>query len=389
VAIFAKACFGHPSPSKRQKLNATADAFGAPIRPRHHVPTQQGVGTLAPNDLTPCRMAFYFVSTFAIAQTPTKQPALRLSRTKNLHFAKAPFPGFSAEALIRESDTAARIRSDEFALILLDSGNHSAKVVAKKILNSLLSPFMINNQQFSIGSSIGIAIYPQDGSDSDTLLQQADRAMYFAKNNNKAYAFCTPELDEEGKRRLEIEQGLRKALIENNKTGPVELTLVYQSKYYLHDNSIQGYEVLIRWQHPELGIISPSEFIPLAEQTGLIVDLSRWVITQASLQALQWEKDGIKFKNLAIKISAIELINFELAQNIISQIDATGAQREWIEIEMTESAVMKMPDVSIKFIEDLVNAGVLVIIDSFGTGHSSISYLKTLPASYLKTEVSQ
>ncbi|TXK98802.1 GGDEF domain-containing protein, partial [Methylococcaceae bacterium CS4] len=113
--------------------------------------------------------------------------------------------------LIRESDTAARIRSDEFALILLDSGNHSAKVVAKKILNSLLSPFMINNQQFSIGSSIGIAIYPQDGSDSDTLLQQADRAMYFAKNNNKAYAFCTPELDEEGKRRLEIEQGLRKS----------------------------------------------------------------------------------------------------------------------------------------------------------------------------------
>lgn len=145
---------------------------------------------------------------------------------------------------------------------------------------------------------------------------------------------------------------------------------------------------MIRWQHPELGIISPSEFIPLAEQTGLIVDLSRWVITQASLQALQWEKDGIKFKNLAIKISAIELINFELAQNIISQIDATGAQREWIEIEMTESAVMKMPDVSIKFIEDLVNAGVLVIIDSFGTGHSSISYLKTLPASYLKIDQS-
>ena len=97
VAIFAKACFGHPSPSKRQKLNATANAFGAPIRPRHLVPTQQGVGTLAPNDLTPCRMAFYFVSTFAIAQTPTKQPALRLSRTKNLHFAKATFPGFSAQ----------------------------------------------------------------------------------------------------------------------------------------------------------------------------------------------------------------------------------------------------------------------------------------------------
>ena len=97
VAIFAKACFGHPSPSKRQKLNATANAFGAPIRPRHLVPTQQGVGTLAPNDLTPCRMAFYFVSTFAIAQTPTKQPALRLSRTKNLHFAKATFPGFSAD----------------------------------------------------------------------------------------------------------------------------------------------------------------------------------------------------------------------------------------------------------------------------------------------------
>ena len=108
VAIFAKACFGHPSPSKRQKLNATAaNAFGAPIRPRHLVPTQQGVGTLAPNGLTPCRMAFYFVSTFAIAQTPTKQPALRLSRTKNLHFAKATFPGFSAaEVSIFSSNVA-------------------------------------------------------------------------------------------------------------------------------------------------------------------------------------------------------------------------------------------------------------------------------------------
>ena len=292
------------------------------------------------------------------------------------------------EALLRDSDTAARIGSDEFALILLDSGTHSAKVVAKKILNSLLSPFVVNDQQFSIGSSIGIAIYPQDGSDSETLLQQADKAMYYAKNNNKAYAFCTPELDEEGKRRLELEQALRKVLTENEAVDLHELTLVYQSKHYVNDNSIQGYDVLIRWQHPELGVISPSEFIPLAEQTGLIVDLSRWVITQAALQARQWAKDGVKFEKLAIKISAIELINFELAKNVISQIDATGALREWFEIEMTESAVMKMPDVSSKFIADLVNAGVLVVIDGFGMGQSSVSYLKTLPASYFKIDPS-
>ncbi len=124
VAIFAKACFGHPSPSKRQKLNATANAFGAPIRPRHLVPTQQGVGTLAPNDLTPCRMAFYFVSTFAIAQTPTKQPALRLSRTKNLHFAKAPFPGFSARATCLQSavDYSAKKTGAGLLIILVGFG---------------------------------------------------------------------------------------------------------------------------------------------------------------------------------------------------------------------------------------------------------------------------
>ncbi|RLA26095.1 MAG: diguanylate cyclase [Gammaproteobacteria bacterium] len=287
--------------------------------------------------------------------------------------------------ILRDSDTAARIEGDKFALILLDSGRNAAKVVTKKILNSLLNPFAINEQQFSLGCSIGIAIYPQDGDAGSTLFAQAENAMYFAKNNNKAYAFCTQELDAKSQRRLEIEQALRKTLADNAASGSAELALVYQSKHDVRDNSIQDYEALIRWQHPELGMISPDEFIPLAEQTGLIVDLSRWVITQACLQAIQWTEEGVEFKKIAINISAIELINFDLARNIIKQIDATGALREWIEIEITESAVMKMPDVSCKFIEQLVDAGVLITIDHY-KGQSSLSFLKQLPASYLKID---
>ncbi len=292
------------------------------------------------------------------------------------------------ETLLRDSDTAARLGGNAFALILLGSGTRAAKIVVKKVLNSLLSPYAIDDQVISIGCSLGIAIYPKDGNNSVTLLQQAERAMIFAKSNNKAYAFCTPKLDEASQRRLKLEQGLREVLSENSGASPPDLSLVYQSKHYLKDNSIQGYEALIRWQHPELGEVSPGELIPLAEQTGLIVALSHWVITQACLQAVQWDKEGFKFEKIAVNISPIELVNSGLATDIIRKIDATGAQRKWVEIEITESAVMKMPGVSNKVIEELVDAGVLINIDGFGIGHSSIPFLKKLAATYLKIDPS-
>ncbi len=291
-------------------------------------------------------------------------------------------------AQLRDSDVAARIGGDEFILLLPDTNADAAEVVVKKVLHSFITPYVLNGQQFILGTSIGIAIYPQDGTDSETLLQQADSAMYFAKKNNKGYAFCTSDLLQISSRRLILEQALRKALTQNNYDDSFELNIVYQSKYCVKNKHIQGYEALMRWQHSELGSISPVEFIPLAEETGLIVELSRWVITRVGLQAVCWAKAGFNFGKIAINISAVELINFELGKNIVEQIDNTGALREWIEIEITESAMMKTPDVAIKIMQELVDAGVLIAIDDFGTGYSSLSYLKSFPASYIKIDQS-
>ncbi len=289
---------------------------------------------------------------------------------------------------LRDSDIAARMGGDEFTLILPNTDTDAAEVVAKKLLQRLLTPYVLNEQQFILGSSIGIAIYPQDGKNGETLLQQADNAMYFAKKAKKGYAFCSSELHQTSNRRIILEQALRKALMQNCFEDNFELAVVFQSIHSIHNNQLMGFEALMRWQHPELGMISPLEFIPLAEETGLIVDLSRWMLTRVCLQTLKWTKAGFNFGKIAINISAVELINFELAKNILSQIDTTGAQRNWIEIEISEGALIKTPDVAIKVVQELVDAGVLVAIDDFGSSYSSLSYLKNLPASFIKIDQS-
>lgn len=289
---------------------------------------------------------------------------------------------------LRNSDIAARIGGDEFTIILPATNTEAAEIVAKKILHSLLTPYVLNDQQFVLGTSIGIAIYPQDGIDAETLLQQADSAMYIAKKMKKGYAFCTSDLHQKSNRRIQLEQALRKALELNCYDDDFELKIVFQSKHCTNNFDIQGYEALMRWDHPDFGMVSPIEFIPLAEETGLIVELSRWVITKVCNQAVLWDKENFHFGKIAVNISAVELINFELANNIIEQIDLTGAKRKWIEVEITETALMKTPDVAVKVMEELVSAGVLIAIDDFGTGYSSLAYLKNLPASYIKIDQS-
>ena len=289
---------------------------------------------------------------------------------------------------LRDSDFAARMGGDEFTLILPDTNADSAEIVAKKVLQSLLAPYLLNSQQFILGCSIGIAIYPKDGTDSDSLLQQADNAMYFAKKEKTGYAFCSSDLHKISNRRLKLEQDLRKALEQHCFDETFELQIVYQSKHCVQSNLRQSYEALMRWQHPEFGIISPVEFIPLAEETGLIVELSRWVLTRVCLQTVQWTEQKFNFGKIAINISAVELINLELANNIIELVNSTGALCESIEIEITESALMKSPDVAINVMKQLGDAGILIAIDDFGTGYSSLSYLKKIPASYIKIDQS-
>ncbi len=292
------------------------------------------------------------------------------------------------QAQLRDSDIAARMGGDEFTLALPDADANAAEVVAKKLLQNLLSPYVLNDQQFILGSSIGIAIYPQDGKDAETLLQHADTAMYFAKKTKKGYAFCSSDLHQTNNRRFLLEQALRAALAQQCYDESFELKVYYQVKHDIQNNCLLGYEALMRWQHPEFGMISPAEFIPLAEESGLITELSHWILTRICLQTVCWAQKGFDFGKVALNISAVELINFELAKRIIAQIDATGAQREWIEIEITESALMKTPDVAIKIMKELMEAGVLIAIDDFGTGYSSLSYLKNLPATFIKIDQS-
>ena len=287
---------------------------------------------------------------------------------------------------LRDSDLAARVGGDEFTLILPDTDADAAEVVAKKVLQHLLQPYMLNEQQFILGSSIGIAIYPGDGTNVKTLLQQADNAMYCAKKGKQGYTFCSSEQIHANNRRLILEQSLRKALAQNCYTQDFELQMFYQAKLCLKTNKTIGYEALMRWHHSKLGIISPLEFIPLAEETGLIIELSHWVMTAVCLQTVHWSQLGFDFGKIAVNISAVELINLDLANKIISQIDSTGAQREWIEVEITESALMKTPEIAIKVMRQLVEAGVLIAIDDFGTGYSSLSYMKNLPASFIKID---
>jgi len=287
---------------------------------------------------------------------------------------------------LRDSDLAARVGGDEFTLILPNTDAAAAEIVAKKVLQRLLEPYTLNEQQFILGSSIGIAIYPADGKNVKTLLQQADNAMYCAKKAKQGYAFCSPEQIHANNRRLILEQSLRKALAQDCYAQDFELKMAYQAKRCLKTNKTVGYEALMRWYHSELGNISPIEFIPLAEETGLIVDLSDWVITAVCLQSVHWSQVGFDFGKIAVNISAVELINLDLANKIISQIDNTGAQRKWIEIEITENALMKTPEIAIKIMRQLVEAGVLIAIDDFGTGYSSLSYMKNLPASFIKID---
>lgn len=292
------------------------------------------------------------------------------------------------QAQLRDSDVAARMGGDEFTLILPDTNADAAEIVTRKILKHLLTPYELNGQQFILGSSIGIAIYPQDGADVDSLLLQADNAMYQAKKEKIGYAFSSSDQHLANSRHLLLEQSLRKALTQNCYDESFELKIVFQSKYDVKSHQLRGYEALMRWQHVELGTISPNEFIPLAEETGLIVELSRWVINRVCRQTVIWSESGFDFGKIAVNISAVELINFELARNIIELIDSAGAQRDWIEIEITETALMKTPDVAIKVMQQLVKAGVLIAIDDFGTGYSSLSYLKDLPATYIKVDQS-
>lgn len=283
---------------------------------------------------------------------------------------------------IRDTDTLSRSGGDEFNLVI-ENIHHLEDItlMAEKFSRIIQHKLTIMDQEIHIKASIGISVYPQDGSDIGSLLSHADAALYRAKERGgNAYEFYSPELTRQAKRRLQLETNLRRA-IENN-----ELVVYYQPKIDLLTGEPSGMEALVRWAHPKQGIIPPDEFIPVAEETGLIIQLGELVIEKACKQFKSWQDANLPITNISINVSARQFKEQDLVsllQDILHryQLDATH-----IELELTESTILKNEDQAESKLNQLHQMGIKISIDDFGTGYASLSYLKRLPIDILKID---
>ncbi|KAI5914416.1 EAL domain-containing protein [Thauera sp. 2A1] len=283
---------------------------------------------------------------------------------------------------IRGEDLLARLGGDEF-VALLPRLTHSedAAVVASKMIDVLSHPVHIDDHDLHLSVSIGIALFPEDGTEADTLLKHADTAMYSAKEGGRNnYKFFVPEMNARATERLRLENDLRRALERN------ELVLHYQPQIETATGAPYGCEALVRWIQPERGLIPPDQFIPLAESTGLIVPLGEWVLRQACLQQVAWQRAGLPRLLVAVNISALQFHKPDFVDRVSSVLAETGADPACIELEITESALMQPGDDLSARLLKLVDLGLTLALDDFGTGYSSLAYLKRLPIGRLKID---
>ena len=282
---------------------------------------------------------------------------------------------------VRESDFVARLGGDEFTVILENIEDPDAiATIAQNICSSLSSPFVFIQQKMFVTASVGISIYPDDGDDINALLKHADLAMFSAKKSRNNYSFYQQGMEDQVARRLELEHELRHAISHE------QLVLYYQPQLELKSDSVIAAETLIRWEHPTHGFLSPAEFIPLAEETGLIKDLTFWVIRQAFEQIAEWQSQNFDVK-LSINLSAKDLETPDALSDFLAyQLEKTGISPALIELELTESMLMDDPEKSKKELLALKDMGFVLAIDDFGTGYSSLNYLKNLPVDILKID---
>jgi diguanylate cyclase (GGDEF)-like protein/PAS domain S-box-containing protein len=285
---------------------------------------------------------------------------------------------------VRESDTLARIGGDEFVILLTNLLRpEDATHVAEKVIAAIGLPISVENHVFNITASVGIAVWPGDGVDAETLMRNADVAMYHAKNSGRNnYQFFTPEMNARAFEAMIMEAALRKALQRD------EFLLHYQPQIDFRSGRIVGAESLIRWQHPELGLVPPGKFIPIAEERGLIGKLGDWVLHAACRQAMIWQKAGIALVPIAVNISALQFKEGALRDSVLSALKETGLAPEYLVLEITESVVMDDAEQAITVLRELREMGIAIEIDDFGTGYSSLSYLKRLPIHRLKIDQS-
>jgi diguanylate cyclase (GGDEF)-like protein len=282
---------------------------------------------------------------------------------------------------IREEDTVARFGGDEFTILIHIIGKiEDAGKIAQKVLESLKAPITIDERDFVVTSSIGISIYPIDGADGETLIRNADTAMYRAKDAGRnTYQFYAATMNHKALEALEVENGLRRALANN------EFVLYYQPLVDVTSATVFGLEALIRWQHPELGLLRPDRFIPAAEQSGLIIAMGRWVLREACKQASDWHRRGHKVV-MAVNLSGRQFGDPDLLHYIEEALDNANLRPEYLELEITEGYAMQDVQKAIQTLRQLKTLGVRIAIDDFGTGYSCLSYLKEFPIDTVKLD---
>ncbi|WP_334108017.1 EAL domain-containing protein [Methylobacillus sp.] len=286
--------------------------------------------------------------------------------------------------LVREGDPVARLGGDEFLILLADLRQATdADIVARKIVASLDSPIVVEGREIYLPVSVGVSMFPRDGEDVGHLIDSADMAMYRAKElGRNTYQFFTREMSEETQRRVDIENKLR------NAAAAGQFQLVYQPKVDLESGSIIGCEALLRWHHPELGTVSPADFIPIAEDSGLIVSIGDWVLHAACEQARCWMDSGMPPVRVAVNISVLQFLQQDMVAWVKRTLEETGLPPEWLELELTESAIAQDIEKVIHMIDQLQAIGVKLSVDDFGTGYSSLSYLRQFHVDTLKIDQS-
>jgi diguanylate cyclase (GGDEF)-like protein/PAS domain S-box-containing protein len=288
------------------------------------------------------------------------------------------------QGCVRTSDTVSRLGGDEFVVLLSEAEQwEDAAFIAGRMLESVAQAYSIDGHDLHVTASIGVSLFSEDGPDAETLIKNADNAMYQAKQNgHQSYQFFKPEMNVRAVERQSLEEGLRRALERQ------EFLLHYQPKISLRTGAITGAEALIRWRHPTRGLVSPAEFIPVAEECGLIGPIGDWVLHEASTQARAWVHAGLPVATMAVNVSAMQLRDGNFLEGVFAVLKDTGLDGRSLDLELTESVLMNHAESTASILRALREAGIRVTIDDFGTGYSSLSYLRRFPIDAIKIDQS-
>lgn len=282
----------------------------------------------------------------------------------------------------RASDTVARHGGDEFVIVMTDTVDEQSLIAwMERVRASISEPVWLDGTELYVGCSMGASLFPQDGDDAETLMKKADLAMYRAKDMGRnTFQFYQPEMNVSAGARLNLERRLRRALRDN------EFLLHYQPQVDIETGQVVGMEALVRWSDPEVGLIPPSQFIPVAEESGLIGPLSEWVLREACRQNKAWQDEGLPPARVSVNLSARQFQQRDIAKLVMQVLEETGLDPQYLELELTESTIMRNAEEAVSMLNELHALGIGLAIDDFGTGYSSLSYLKRFPVDRLKID---